>query len=165
MKCVSSALALLCSLVLATAAQASPQHSHESHAANVADSDMNVPAHRWTPDASLRAGIRRAFAAVDQLKHYELGHMSAPMATDRAGEVADAVAYMFAHCKLAAAPDAALHGILVPLLAAANSLQADPQKVAAVADMRAALARYPLYFNDPGWNQPAPDDHVGHDAP
>ena len=93
--------------------------------------------------------MRRAFTAVDQLKHYEMGHMSAPMAVDRAGDVEDAVTCMFAHCKLAAEPDATLHGILVPLLGAAQALKSDPQNVKAVASMRAALAHYPQSFNDP----------------
>jgi hypothetical protein len=56
---------------------------------------------------------------------------------------------MFAHCRLAPEPDAALHGILVPLLRAAQALKADPGKVGAVADMRAAIARYPQYFTTP----------------
>jgi hypothetical protein len=102
---------------------------------------------------------------VDELKHHEMGHMSAPMVVDRAAEVESAVLYMFANCKLAAEPDAALHGILVPLLGAAQALKADPQNVKVVATMRTALARYPRYFNDPGWDQPAPNEQVMHDEP
>ena len=126
---------------------------------------MPVPAHRFTPDASLKIGIRRANTAVDQLKHHEMGHMSESMVVDRATAVEDAVTYMFAHCKLAAEPDAALHGILVPLLGAAQALKADPKNVKPVADMHAALAHYPQYFNDRGWDQPAPAEHVMHDEP
>lgn len=165
MKGASSAVVLLCCLGFAVAGQASPQHVHDHSSAQPAAA-ASVPAQRWTPDASLREGIRRAHTAVDQLKHYEMGHMSGPMAADRAGEVADAATYIFAHCKLDAAPDAALHGILVPLLGAAQALKADPAgHVAAVGDMRAALARYPQYFDDPGWNAPAPVGHVMHDEP
>lgn len=165
MKPFNAVLALACSLGLATAAQASPQHTHESHAAHAAAAAAPVPAQRWTPDAPLAAGMRRAHTAVDQLAHYEMGHMSAPMAVDRATEVEQAVTYMFANCKLSAEPDAALHGILVPLLSAAQALKADPKKVSAVADMRAAIAHYPQYFNDPGWDKPAPVEHAMHDEP
>lgn len=165
MKSVNTVLALACGLGLAVAAQASPQHSHESHAAPAATSAAAAPAQRWTPDAPLSDGMRRAHAAVDALRHYEMGHMSAPMAVDRATEVEDAVTYMFANCKLAAEPDAALHGILAPLLSAAQALKADPKKVSAVADMRAAIAHYPQYFNDPGWDKPAPVMHEMHDEP
>jgi hypothetical protein len=65
----------------------------------------------------------------------------------------------------AAEPDAALHGILVPLLAAAQMLKTDPEDIKAVAEMRAALAGYPRYFNDPGWDQPQPAEHGTHDEP
>jgi len=165
MKSVKTVLALACGLGLAIAAQASPQHAHEGHAAHAATAAAPAPAQRWTPDAPLSEGMRRAHAAVDELRHYEMGHMSAPMAADRAIEVEQAVTYMFANCKLAAEPDAALHGILVPLMSAAQALKADPQKVSAVADMRAAIAHYPQYFNDPGWDRPAPVEHVMHDEP
>jgi hypothetical protein len=165
MKSINVVLALACGLGLAMAAQASPQHAHESHAAHAATAAAPVPAQRWAPDASLSEGMRRAHAAVDQLRHYEMGHMSAPMAVDRATEVERAVTYMFANCKLAPAPDAALHGILVPLMSAAQTLKADPKKVSAVAEMRAAIAHYPQYFNDPGWDKPAPAMHEMHDEP
>lgn len=166
MKLVNTIVALACGLAITIAAQAAPQHEHHpSPAATAAPSAVPVPAQRWAPDASLKIGIRRANTAVDQLKHHEMGHMSESMVVDRATEVEDAVTYMFVNCKLAAAPDAALHGILVPLLSAAQALKADPQGVQAVADMRTALAHYPQYFNDAGWDQPAPIEHVMHDEP
>lgn len=168
MKIVTTMIALAGGFGLTVAVQAAPQQVHEHHAAPAATSAASavpVPAQRWAPDAPLRAGIRRAHTAVDQLQHYENGHMSASMAAERAGEVEAAVVYMFAHCKLTAEPDAALHGILVPLLSAAQVLKADPRNVEAVADMRAALAHYPQYFNDPGWDQPAPVEPVMHDEP
>lgn len=168
MKPMKTVLALACGLGLGLgmAAQASPQHNHESHPAHAATAAATpVPAQRWTPDAPLREGMRRAHTAVAELAHYEMGHMSAPMAADRAQEVQDAVTYMFSNCKLSAEPDAALHGILVPLMSAAQTLKADPAKVSAVADMRAAIAHYPQYFNDPGWDQPVPAKHEMRDEP
>jgi len=156
------AAVLLSAFSLAPLAQAVAQEHHHHAAAPTA---APAAAQRWVPDAPLSEGMRRAHAAVDELRHYEMGHMSAPMAVDRATSVEEAVTYMFAHCKLAAEPDAALHGILVPLLSAAQALKTDPKKVGAVADMRAAIAHYPQYFNDPGWDQPAPVEHVMHDEP
>jgi hypothetical protein len=156
------AAVLLSAFSLAPLAQAVAQEPHHHAAAPTA---APAAAQRWAPDAPLSGGMRRAHAAVDELRHYEMGHMSAPMAVDRATSVEEAVTYMFAHCKLAAEPDAALHGILVPLLSAAQALKTDPKKVGAVADMRAAIAHYPQYFNDPGWDQPAPVEHVMHDEP
>jgi hypothetical protein len=165
MKSMRTVLVLACGLGLVVTAHAAPGQVHESHAALAAIAPVSAPAQRWTPDASLREGMRRVHAAVDELRHYEMGHMSAPMAVDRATAVEEAVTFMFTHCKLASEPDAALHGILVPLMSAAQTLKTDPQKVGAVADMRAAIAHYPQYFNDPGWDQPAPVEHVMHDEP
>ena len=168
MKLLNTIVALACGFGITFAAQARPQHLHEHHPLPAATSAMPavpVPAQRFAPDASLKIGIRRAYTVVDQLQHHEMGHLSESMVVDRATAVEDAVTYMFSHCKLAAEPDAALHGILVPLLGAAQALKVNPQNVKAVADMRAALARYPQYFNDPGWNQPTPAGHVMHDEP
>jgi hypothetical protein len=164
MKFLKIAAALLCSLGMTVTVNAAPQHAHEQPVVRTMAA-APAPPQRWTPDAPLSEGMRRAYVAVDALRHYEMGHMSVPMAVDRAGDVVDAVSYMFAHCKLAAEPDAALHGILAPLLGAAQALKADPGHVKAVADMRAALAHYPQYFNDPGWDQPTPAEHVMHDEP
>jgi hypothetical protein len=164
MTSVPTLVALACGLGLAVSVQAAPPQTHADHAAHHA-AKVSVPAQRWEPDASLREGMRRVHVAVDQLRHYEMGHMSAPMAVDRAAEVEDAVGFMFANCKLAAEPDAALHGILAPLLGAAQALQANPGNVKAVAAMREAITHYPHYFNDPGWDQPAPAMHEMHDEP
>lgn len=151
---------LLCAFSLAPWAQLAAQEHH--HGANPVAA---VPAERWTPDAPLREGMRRAHAAVDELRHYEMGHMSAPMAVDRAVAVEEAVTFMFAHCTLAAKPDAALHGILVPLLGATQALKQNPQNLKAVADMREAIAHYADYFNDPGWDAAAPAMAEMHDEP
>lgn len=164
MKFVPAAVALACGLGLAVSVQAAPQHAHEDHATHHT-ATVTAPAQRFEPDASLREGIRRVHVAVDQLRHYEMGHMSVPMAVDRAAEVEDAVGFMFANCKLAAEPDAALHGILAPLLGGAQALQANPKDVKAVAEMREAISHYPHYFNDPGWDQPAPAMQEMHDEP
>ncbi|WEN14531.1 DnrO protein [Rhodanobacter sp. AS-Z3] len=165
MKHLRTVLVLACGLGLAVSVQAAPQHTHEHHAAPATTTPAASPAQHWVPDASLREGIRRAYTAVDQLRHYEMGHMSAPMAVDRAVEVEDAVTFMFTHCKLSAEPDEALHGILAPLLGAAQALQSNPKNVKAVAEMREALSHYPHYFNDPGWNNPAPAMQEMHDEP
>jgi hypothetical protein len=50
-------------------------------------------------------------------------------------------------------------------MSAAQALKADPNKLGAVADMRAAIAHYPQYFNDPGWDTAAPAMHEMHDEP
>ncbi|MFC5526944.1 DnrO protein [Rhodanobacter ginsengisoli] len=140
--------ALLCMVSLAPMAQATAQeHDHHHAAAAVA-----APAQRWTPDAPLREGMRRAHVAVEQLHRDETGRMSAAKVVEHAVRIEQAVTFMYANCRLSEQPDAALHGILVPLLRAAQVLKQDPHNRRAVADMREAIAHYPQYFNDPDWD-------------
>lgn len=149
MKCRHAVVvALWCTFSLTPMAQAIAQeHDHHAVSATVA-----APVPRWTPDAPLREGMRRAYVAVEQLQRAGTGRMSASTMVDRATRVEQAVTFMYANCTLAEEPDAALHGILVPLLGAAQMLKRDPHNLKAVADMREAIAHYPRYFDDPGWD-------------
>lgn len=144
-------------LVLAAALglPAQAQHDHAAHAH--ATAPVPAPATRWETDAALRDGMGRIRAALDELRHHEMGHMGEAIAKDRAGEVERAVADIFAKCKLTPERDAVLHGMLMPLLVAAGRLKADSQEVAEVAAMRRAVAGYPRYFDDPSWTA---DDHA-----
>jgi hypothetical protein len=161
MKFVLASFAIVLSMAFAVPAIAAPQQPHAEHAYQ--SPPVAVPAQHWTPDAPLREGMRRARAAVENLQQYETGQMGATDAVQQAAEVEAAVVFMFANCKLAAEPDEALHGILVPLITAAQALKADPQNLATIAEMRAQIAHYPQYFDDPGWAQPNPDTVPMHD--
>jgi hypothetical protein len=150
-------LAVLLGAALAMPIPGRAAQDHHDHAAAAAPA-APLPATRYTPDAPLRAGMRSVHQAVSELAHAELGHMSAAMTRDRATGIETAVAGMFANCKLEPTPDAALHGILVPLLTAAQALKANPADTAQVARMRDIIAAYPRYFDDPGWDAPAASD-------
>jgi hypothetical protein len=150
--------ALLCGALVTPATHAAQDHHHHDPAASAAVPAAPVPATRYTPDAPLRAGMRSVHQAVSELAHAEMGHMSAAMTRDRATAIETAVAGMFANCKLEPTPDAALHGILVPLLTAAQALKANPADTAQVVRMRDAIAAYPRYFDDTGWDAPAASD-------
>lgn len=143
MKNLFLACALVCGSGLAMAAQAAPQDSHASHA------HVAVPMQRWATDAPLREGMGRVNAALDALKDYETGQMSAAVAIEQIATIEQAATSMFVNCKLAPDADAALHGMLGPLLAAAYRLKANPQDTDAVAAMRVAVVDYPRYFDDP----------------
>ncbi|RDJ00709.1 DnrO protein [Dyella solisilvae] len=152
---------LVGALAIAAPLYAAPQHDHAAHAAS--DSQQApAPSPRWATDASLRDGMGRIHQALDELRHYEMGHMNETMAQDRAGLILDAGAYIFANCKLPPQQDEVLHGMLVPLLAAAQKLKDHPQDMAQVAAMRKAVADYPRYFDDPGWTQDAVPAHPAH---
>ncbi len=153
-------LAVAATLAAAALPAAAQEHAHHGHAAPAA-APAQAPTQRWATDAPLREGMARVRAALSDLSHHEMGHMSDAQAREFAVNVQDAVQYMFDHCKLAAEPDAALHAILVPLLAAAQRLDKDPADKAAVAAMRDAVAPYPNQFDDPAWPaaKPAAGQH------
>jgi hypothetical protein len=140
---------LLCG-VLALAAPAYAQHDHAGHAA-AEGAQVPAPVPRWAADASLREGMGRVHQALADLRRYERGRMSAAQAQNRARQVQDAVTAIIAHCKLPPERDEVLHGMLGPLLSAAQKLKDQPRDVAQVAAMRRAVAAYPRYFDDPGW--------------
>lgn len=155
--------AVVCGLILVGGLQALPAYAQDDHSTHAAHATpAPVPAQRWATDAPLREGMDRVRVALDDLRHYEMGHMPANMAVERATAIEDAIAYMFANCKLEPKPDAALHGILVPLLTAAQGLKKDPQDMATVAAMRKAVADYPVYFEDSKWKLEGEAGHTGH---
>jgi hypothetical protein len=159
-----SVVVLACSLAAAGAQAAPPAHDHHDHAAHAAPVSTSAPANRWATDAPLREGMGRVREALDDLRHYEMGHMTAEMARERAVAVEDAVKFMFANCKLAPEPDDALHRILVPLLAAAQRLDKEPSDLSAVAAMRDAVAGYSDQFDDPQWPRAtAAEPNGGHE--
>lgn len=133
------------------------QHDHAAHA-NVSQ-PVRFPAQRWAADADLRDGMGRIRTALEELRHYEMGHMDATMALDRVGLIEKAAADIFAKCKLAPEQDAVLHGMLVPLLGATQAFKANPTDMAQVVAMRRAVADYPRYFDDPAWASPAAHAH------
>lgn len=133
------------------------QHDHAAHAH--VTHPVPPPAQRWAADAALRDGMGRIHTALEELRHYEMGHMDATMALDRVGLIEQAAADIFAKCKLAPEQDAVLHGMLVPLLGAAQKLKADPQDMAQVQAMRDAVTDYPRYFDDPDWTAPVVHTH------
>lgn len=151
MKAAISSLVVACAFAFMGDLQAAPLLEHD-HASHVVDANRSaVPSQRFDTDAPLRKGMGEVQAALDDLRHYEMGHMPANMASERAGDVAKAVEGIFAECKLAPEADAALHTILVPLLGAAKRLEHDGSDLAAVAAMREAVASYPQRFDDPQW--------------
>lgn len=141
-------------LALAASAQAAPpSHEHEHHGPAVdASAQASKPiGQRFATDEHLRKGMAEVHSALDDLAHYEMGHMPANMAAERAGKIEEAVNGIIANCKLAPEADAALHHIILPLQSAAQRLKKDPADIAAVSAMREAVAGYPGQFDDPSW--------------
>lgn len=141
----------LAGALAACIASAAPAQLYQEHAAHATNKPVVAPATRWATDASLRKGMNEIHVALDELRHFEMGHMQADQALKRVTAIEDATTYLFEHCKLAPDADAALHGMLVPLLSDAHRFEKDTSDVSAVAAMRSAVADYPRYFDDPQW--------------
>ena len=150
MTLIKLCIGMLCGLCLAAMAQSPPPDEHAEHSASA--TTVPVPAERWIADAPLREGMDRIQEALQELRHYEMGHMDEATALGFVATIQDAGAYIFTHCKLKPDADAALHSMLAPLLSAAQTLKSDPHDIAAVAAMRDAVSGYPRYFDDPEWS-------------
>lgn len=133
-------------------AHAADAHADDAHAhavANAGGTDFPVPANhvRWEPDAPLMEGMSRVRTALAGLEAES--HPDDTTIVALAGEIDDAIAYMFANCQLPTEPDIALHAILARLMAATEALKANPSDGSPVADMHAAMHNYEQLFNDP----------------
>ena len=161
MRTRSLVFALACGFGVASLQAAPPAHDHD-HDHDTSAAAVEAPVGGWATDAPLREGMARVKAALADLAHYEMGHMPASMASERAADIEGAVKFMFTNCKLPPEPDNALHAILLPLLAAAQRLENDPADMAAVAAMRDAVAPYGRQFDDAAWRDagatPTADD-------
>ncbi|HEY4529410.1 MAG TPA: DnrO protein [Luteimonas sp.] len=146
--------ALLLVVAICAPGIAFAQHAHGAHDGHAMHGSHHPAAAAgetgaWTPDAPLIDGMARVSAAVASLAHMEMGHMAGAQVLSVADTIDAAVEDMFANCKLAPEPDAALHGILARLMAASKALRDAPADPAPAAVMRAALAEYARLFDDP----------------
>ena len=141
-------IGIILAAALANAAPALDARQHEHAAAPVA-SQQQPATPRFASDATLRREMQGIRTAVDALEHYEHGHMSPVQAMTLASEIDDHVRTIIANCKLPPDADAALHGIIVPLMENAGALKQRPEDLSAIAPMRSALNRYDSQFQDP----------------
>lgn len=116
--------------------------------------DEAVPAVRWASDEPLRSGMRRVRAATEALSHAAHGHLDEAQVKGIAAELEGAVQDMFAQCRLAPEPDAALHPLLARVLDASATLAEGRFDAGAHDALLAVLARYPLLFEDEDWSVP-----------
>lgn len=152
MKMRTLALSLVIALPFLATPWAIAQHEHEhAHAHAAAVTAPGESSERFATDAALREGMSRIRKALDDLRHYEMGHMPESIAKQRVEDIGSAVDYLFANCKLDAQADSALHAMLVPLLDGVQAFKANPADTSSVAAMRQAVADYPQRFDDPDW--------------
>lgn len=149
---MAASSAILMSIMVAGMALSAPADAQHVHPGPVPDpGSHSTAATRWATDAPLRAGMRGARDVVAALEHGRHGHLDAGQVRRLGAQLAGHVQGIFAECKLAPQADAALHDILLPLLAGARVLAADPADVRPVAPMQRALDAYARGFDDPGF--------------
>ena len=134
---------------MALSAPLPAQHAHSSPAPLPAA--HSTTAIRWATDAPLRAGMRGAQDVVAALAHGRHGHLDGGQVRGLAAQLEGHVQLIFAECQLAPQADAALHDILLPLLAGARALAADPADLRPLGSMQRALDAYARGFEDPGF--------------
>lgn len=148
---IALALSAIAPLALATSVPDTHTHEHGHEAPAAATTETPTPAQRFAVDAPLQTGMGKIRAAVDSLAHHEMGHLDTKQVVTLATEIDAGVKYLIANCKLDPKADAALHGIIGPLLAGAKSLKDKPEDAAPVAKLRDALVEYPKFFDDNSW--------------
>ena len=156
-----SVFAVLVALKAGAILPAEAQHAH--HESTRDTSETRTPAQRYATDAPLRDGMARIHSALDELRHYEMGHMPQALAIEQVAAIQSAIDTLFATCKLEPEADAALHGLLVPLISAVQAFKRSPEDLGTIASMRQAVADYARLFDDsPSRYVPGADSDPSH---
>lgn len=156
-----SVFAVLVALKAGAILPAQAQHVHPKTAGGT--TEPRAPAQRYASDAPLRAGMARIHSALDELRHYEMGHMPQALAIEQVDAIQSAINTLFATCKLEPEADAALHGMLVPLITAVQAFKTNPDDLGSIARMRQAIADYARLFDDsPSRYMPGADPDPAH---
>jgi hypothetical protein len=129
-------------------------HDHHGQALSL-DHDGRA----WHTDEALREGMQRirdavALATAEQ----EASGHDAGRDAELADAVDEAVAFLFANCRLEPEADANLHILLARVMVASAALREDGESGEGLLGLIAALEDYPRYFDHPGW-EPQPHDH------
>ncbi|AMN47027.1 hypothetical protein ACG33_07940 [Steroidobacter denitrificans] len=106
----------------------------------------------WATDAPLRAAMMRIHTAVaTNMPGYRQGTLQPADAQTLASAIETDIAYMVANCKLEPEPDAALHGLIARMMAAATVLKAEPMSETGLPQVVSALSEYGATFDHPDW--------------
>lgn len=133
-----------------TTAAVPASHSHEHDAAH-GPAPVLAEGQRWETDEPLRTAMDRIHA--DVLKNLPAFHDAQLQAADAAAladSVDSNVQYMFANCKLAPEPDAALHVLITQMLTAGEHLRENPASAEGMPKLVAAVNTYQATFDHEG---------------
>lgn len=123
-------------------------HDHAMHAKAHVEPPLPPDGERWQADAALTRGMQELRAVAQSLQ--ELPQEADPAAVAALGErVEHSVHRMFAECRLAPEPDAALHALLAEVIGARQQLAAgESEPGAAQATLARVLEQYDQRFVD-----------------
>ncbi len=143
---------IYCAASTGASAQTGPDHAHDHHAtaSQHAHSATPAAADRWQSDQPLRLGMARVRAASEALAAQPPQAIDAEQVRTVAKDIRAAVDTIFAECKLAPEPDAALHPLLAALIGASHALDADPNNLQPKQRLDSVLERYSELFVDEG---------------
>jgi hypothetical protein len=128
-------------------------HAHDDHHDHALHPlSLDRDGRPWPTDAALREGMQRIRDAVilATAEHERSGH-DAERDIELANAVDEAVAFLFANCRLEPEADANLHLLLARIMAASAALRADSETGEGLVGLLAALDDYPRYFDHPAW--------------
>lgn len=130
----------------------SPSHSHEhDHGDHATAASLVLNAgKKWAIDAPLREGMQRIQLLAAPLRAGQ--SLTPEQARAVATGVHGQIAYLIDNCKLEPQADAVLHVLIGDLMAGADALASAPSSARGGDLIRHALARYPRYFEHPGWS-------------
>lgn len=139
-------------LMLASGGASARQHQHEHGAGAEASKPELNHGKTWRTDQPLRAGMAKIAALIAPLEAAPADARLDPNVAHTVAEgIRQQVAYLVSNCKLEPKADAVLHTLIADILAGADALGGAAPSRGDAAPIRAALARYPLLFSDPGW--------------
>ena len=125
-----------------------PEVTSAGHTHTRPGHELEAPAERWHAEAALSAGMGQLAELSEQLS--ALQSDAEPAQLDLIGvSIEKTVQRMFAECRLAPEPDAALHGLLAEVLDARHALQKDRGAISAKISLDSVLARYREWFIEP----------------
>ncbi|MEZ5513897.1 MAG: DUF3365 domain-containing protein [Steroidobacteraceae bacterium] len=139
------AIAVIIAMLAATA-YGQEQHQHGGMAAL----ELNEGA-KWTTDEPLRNGMERIRAAIAPPIASLAAGQSVERATELASTIRQQVDYLIENCKLEPQADAMLHLLIAEILEGASEIEHADTVAAGLARVQQAMARYPQYFEHPGW--------------
>jgi ABC-type Zn2+ transport system substrate-binding protein/surface adhesin len=122
--------------------------AHDHGHASASDKGLLVlnDGKKWVSDAPLRKAMKKIAVLAGKT-----GVPEAAAAKRIYDGIHKQVSYMVNNCKLEEKADAVLHALIADMLVGATALTEAGKAEQGINQIRQALARYPEYFNHPGW--------------